>query len=94
MPIFSSKKNEFTDTDRNLMRKIEILTASVERVYPSTTKLMFRSFIQGIFFSMGTTVGLSILIGLLTFMFGQLQSIPAVEDILNETNLNKIIPNK
>lgn len=94
MPIFSSKKNEFSDSDRNLMRKIEILTASVERIYPSTTKLMIRSFIQGVFFSLGTTIGLSILIGFLTFMFGQLQAIPAVDQILNETHLNEVVPTK
>ena len=78
--------------DREVIRKIEILTQSVERVYPNTRQLIWRSFIQGLFIALGTTIGLSILLALLTFALSQLRLIPVLNNIIDQTHIDKVLP--
>lgn len=61
--------------DLNLIHKIE---DAVARVYPKTRVLIWRSFLQGLFVALGATVGLSIVIALLSFLLGNLSFIPGL----------------
>lgn len=78
--------------EREIIKKIEILTRSVERVYPRLTTLMWRSFVQGIFVALGSTVGLAIVITILTFLLHQLRFIPVVSDFLELINIPRYLP--
>ena len=97
MGIFSKEKKEEKIDDRpkshkEIIKKIEIFTQGIERVYPSTGRMLWRSFLQGLFFSLGTTIGLSIVLASLTFIFSQLSNIPSVKNILNRTHIEQILP--
>lgn len=78
--------------DREVIKKIEILTQAVERVYPNTKQLMWRSFLQGLFIALGTTIGLSLLIGLVTFFLSQLRVVPVIKDLIEQTHIEKVLP--
>lgn len=86
-----SERFKVSNDEREIIKKIEILTQSVERVYPKLTTLMWRSFVSGIFVALGTTIGLSIVLALLTFIIGQLRFIPLVNDIIQNTGILKIL---
>jgi hypothetical protein len=88
------QKVSLTKEDEIMIKKIEILTQAVERVYPSAKGLMWRSFIQGIFVGLGTTVGLAIVIGIATFIIAQLKDIPAFRVIIDQTKVEQILPDK
>ncbi len=78
--------------EREIIKKIEILTRSVERVYPRIAVLMWRSFVQGIFVALGSTVGLAIVITVFTFLLHQLRFIPVVSDFLELINIPRYLP--
>jgi hypothetical protein len=78
--------------EREIIKKIEILTRSVERVYPRIAVLMWRSFVQGIFVALGSTVGLAIVITVFTFFLHQLRFIPVVSDFLELINIPRYLP--
>lgn len=80
--------------DRVTIKKIEILTSAVEKVYPSLPRLMLRSFIQGVFVALGSTVGFSIVILLLAFFVSQFKLIPVVGNFINQIQIQKVIPEK
>ena len=92
MGVFTPKKQQLNEDEQDLVKKVSILIQAVERVYPSTTKLMYRSFLSGIFFSLGTTLGLSLLLAITTFFLTQLQHIPVVDQLLDKTFVEEVIP--
>lgn len=97
MGIFSKEKQEEKIDERlpnhkEVIKKIEIFTQGIERVYPSTRIMIWRSFLQGIFFSLGTTIGLSIVLASLTFIFSQLSTIPSIKNILDRTHIEEVLP--
>lgn len=92
MPLFQQSKPEFSSEDKTVIKKVEILTESIERIYPSLSKLMFRSFISGIFFSLGTTIGLSLILATATFLLTQLRVLPGVEELINNTQIQYVLP--
>lgn len=62
--------------------------------HSSTKQLIWKNFLKGISFSLGTTVGLAIIIALLTYFISQLKTIPLLEQIITTTNLETILPQK
>lgn len=80
--------------ERDTIRKIEILIQAVERVYPRTRVMIWRSFLHGVFVALGATIGLSIVFAVLTFLITQLKTVPVVNDIINETQIERVIPTK
>lgn len=85
-------KKGFSKADQIAIKKVEILIDSVNRVYPTTKHLMFRSFIQGVFVGLGTTIGVAVVLGLLTFLIGQLNLIPGVGDFIKQTKIETVLP--
>ncbi len=77
---------------KDLEKKLDILLSSVDRVYPRTRTLLVRSFLAGLFTAIGTTVGLSIVIALATFTLRQLKVIPPLQMIIQETQIEKFVP--
>ncbi|GEM_PF-1108310 len=85
---------ELSDDDRATIQKLEILVQAVERVYPSMKGLMWRSFVQGIFVGLGTTVGLTIVFGTLTYALTQLKVVPGLGELIEKSKVERIIPRK
>lgn len=79
------------DDDRAVIKKLEMLTQAVEKIYPDAKHLMWRSFLQGLFVSIGATIGFSLLIAIITFTLTQLKVIPGMKDIINQTQIEKVI---
>lgn len=77
--------------DAYLSKRIEILASAIDKVYPNIKTLMFRSFIQGVFVALGTTVGLSLVLAIFTFILRQLGIIPAIGDIIKSWQLENYL---
>lgn len=78
--------------DGKLAKKLNLFTQAIERTYPPIRVMVWRSFLQGMFFSFGTTIGLSLLLAAVTFLLAQFQSIPGVEYFLRSTTLHDLVP--
>lgn len=89
----SPQKTEEPD-DKILAQKLEHLSKAIERTVPPAHVLMSRSFIQGLFFALGTTVGVSIVLGLVTFIISELKLIPIISDIIKQMQVEQYIPER
>lgn len=78
--------------DKLVIKKLEILTSAVDKVYPSMKRLILRSFVQGLFVALGSTVGLSIIIALITFILVQTKNVPFLEKYIPEKQIEKVLP--
>lgn len=83
---------QLTQDDKIVIKKMEILTAAVEKVYPSAKMLMWRSFVQGIFVAVGLTIGLSIVLAILVFVLAQLRFISPIDTFLKTSVVEKVLP--
>ena len=54
--------------DREMVKRLNYLINAMDKAYPPLRILMIRSFIQGIFVGLGTTVGLSIVLAIAGFI--------------------------
>lgn len=77
-------------SEKDLTKKVEILIQAVDKVYPSTKKLMIRSFIQGIFTALGATVGLTVVLTILTFVLAQLRVLPILNNVIDKTQIEEV----
>lgn len=62
---------------------------SIEKVYPSTGKMIWRSFLHGLFTALGATIGLAIVISIVTYIITKANFIPreyrqGIEQVLPE----------
>lgn len=73
-------------------RKIDILIKSVDRIYPKMHNLIWRSFVHGLFFGLGTTIGLSIVLAIVAFILNQLKLIPGISNFINQANIEEVMP--
>lgn len=73
-------------------KKMDLLMQSVDRIYPKMGMLMFRSFIQGIFVGLGTTVGLAIISAILIFLVGGLKNVPIVGNLIEISHVSTYLP--
>ena len=65
---------------------------AVDRVYPTPRELMGKSFLQGISFGLGTTIGVSIILGVLTYMIANLKTVPLLREIITQTQVESVLP--
>lgn len=87
-------KREFyqlSKDDRETIKKIEILTRAVEKVYPSMGSLIWRSFIHGLFLALGSTIGLSIILAVVAFLIAQFKFIPVVNDLIKNVRVEQML---
>jgi hypothetical protein len=72
--------------------KLDKFIRAIDRVYPSTRELMGKSFLQGISFGLGATIGVSIILAVLTYMLNNLKQVPVFEQIITQTQLERVLP--
>jgi hypothetical protein len=72
--------------------KLDKFIRAVDRVYPPTRELMGKSFLQGISFGLGTTIGVSIILAVLTYMLNNLKHVPVFEQIIMQTQVERVLP--
>jgi uncharacterized BrkB/YihY/UPF0761 family membrane protein len=81
------------DSDERVkLNKIDHLIESINKIYPSTKQLVWRSFLQGIFVGLGTTIGVSIILAILTYSISKLKVIPILKEIIDQSNVEKVLP--
>lgn len=85
---------ELNTKDKEYIHKAEMLLKSVDKIFPSYRQLIMRSFLQGIFVALGTTIGFSIVIAIVTFMLSQLKLIPTFQYIIDRTHIEQVIPDE
>jgi Na+-translocating ferredoxin:NAD+ oxidoreductase RnfA subunit len=74
------------------LKKTTQLIEVIGKVYPSNRKLAGKSFLQGVFFGLGTTLGVSIVLALLTFILNQLKLIPVLSQIVSRVQIEQYVP--
>ena len=82
------------DAQQNLtQKKLTLLIQALDSVYPSYKQLLFRSFLQGIFFGLGTTIGVSLIVAVLTYLISSLQIVPGIDYLIEQTQVEQVIDN-
>lgn len=94
MIFHKSKKDLPEDESKAIQKKIDMLVKSVDKMYPNMHVLMARSFVQGLFVALGSTVGLAIFFTLLTVILSWLQVIPGLRDLIEYTHIDTVIENQ
>ena len=79
---------------KTLEEKIDYFLSSLDKTYPSTRTLMWRSFMMGIFTALGATVGFSLVVALVTFILTQASIVPGINNIIQQTHLQELFPQK
>jgi hypothetical protein len=78
--------------DGRTIKKIELLLEAIEAKYPSYPVLIGQSFLRGIFTGLGATIGVSIVLTLITFILAQLRVFPALERVLEQWPVEELLP--
>lgn len=79
------------ELDKQNQKTLEHLLKAVDRVYHSPKQIAARSFLSGIFTGLGATVGVSIVIGLITFILNQLQLFPIIGEFIEQMRLERVL---
>lgn len=80
---------QLSNDDKKTVKKIEILTKAVEKVYPSSGMLIWRSFLQGLFFSLGSIIGLVIILTIITILLTQFGFIQNIQSLFSSYKILK-----
>ena len=83
-----------TTEDQLLKSKLIHFMKAVEEINPSTKQLIWKSFLRGLFFGLGTTLGVSVVLALLTFILNQIAQVPALHGIIDVTPFEGLIQRK
>lgn len=78
------------NTDGN-EKKIDLLIKTINDLYPSNRTLIWKSFLKGLFMGLGTTVGVSIFLALITFIVSQLRNDPVMRSVLDFLQVDKFL---
>ena len=78
---FIQKESVVLHKEKEVEKRIDFLLHAIERTYPSLGRLMWRSFLQGLFVALGSTIGLTIFLALVTFVLNQLRFIPLINSL-------------
>ncbi len=73
------------------LQKIEALLAAAEKLHPTMRNLLFRSFLQGLFMALGSTIGFAIVITIISIILTQLQVFPVINDFLEYWKVNQYL---
>lgn len=83
------QKIETTSGDR-IEKKLKLIFGVLEKTYPPMKVLLFRSFITGLFTALGATIGLSLVLALVTYLLGVFQAIPALGGYLQNSGIDTL----
>jgi hypothetical protein len=72
-------------------QKVDKLIQAIEGVYPSTKVLVWKSFLTGIFFGLGTTIGVSIVLAMLGFVITGLSELPFLREIILQMQIEDVL---
>ena len=83
------KKNKIQEKNDNDLKKLsEAITSlnnnNIFKIYNSTKKILFISFLKGLASGLGWIIGATILVSLLTYILSQIEFIPILGDIVSQ----------
>ncbi len=83
------KKNKILEKNDNEIKKLSEAIRSLNnnnifKIYNSTKKILFISFLKGLASGLGWIIGATILVSLLTYILSQIEFIPILGDIVSQ----------
>ena len=83
------KKNKTQEKNNNEINKLSEAIKSLNnnnifKIYNSTKKILFISFLKGLASGLGWIIGATILVSLLTYILSQIEFIPILGDIVSQ----------
>ena len=83
------KKNKVQEKNDNEIKKLSEAIKSLNnnnifKIYNSTKKILFVSFLKGLASGLGWIIGATILVSLLTYILSQIEFIPILGDIVSQ----------
>ena len=83
------KKNKILERNDNEIKKLSETIKSLNnnnifKIYNSTKKILFISFLKGLASGLGWIIGATILVSLLTYILSQIEFIPILGDIVSQ----------
>ena len=83
------KKNKILEKNDNEIKKLSEAIKSLNsnnifKIYNSTSKILFISFLKGLASGLGWIIGATILVSLLTYILSQIEFIPILGDIVSQ----------
>ena len=83
------KKNKVQEKNDNEIKKLSEAIKSLNnnnifKIYNSTNKILFISFLKGLASGLGWIIGATILVSLLTYILSQIEFIPILGDIVSQ----------
>jgi len=83
------KKNKIIEKNENEIKKLSEAIKSLNnhnifKIYNSTKKILFISFLKGLASGLGWIIGATILVSLLTYILSQIEFIPILGDIVSQ----------
>ena len=82
-------KNKILEKNDNEIKKLSEAIKSLNnnnifKIYNSTKKILFISFLKGLASGLGWIIGATILVSLLTYILSQIEFIPILGDIVSQ----------
>lgn len=83
------KKNKILEKNDNEIKKLSEAIKSLNnnnifKIYNSTKKILFISFLKGLASGLGWIIGATILVSILTYILSQIEFIPILGDIVSQ----------
>ena len=83
------KKNKILEENDNEIKKLSEAIKSLNnnnifKIYNSTKKILFISFLKGLASGLGWIIGATILVSILTYILSQIEFIPILGDIVSQ----------
>ena len=83
------KKNKIIEKNDNEIKKLReeiksLNSNKIFKIYNSTKKILFISFLKGLASGLGWIIGATILVSLLTYILSQIEFIPIFGDIVSQ----------
>ena len=83
------KKNKILEKNDNETKKLSEAIKSLNnnnifKIYNSTKKILFISFLKGLASGLGWIIGATILVSILTYILSQIEFIPILGDIVSQ----------
>ena len=83
------KKNKILEKNDNEIKKLSEAIKSLNnnnifKIYNSTKKILFISFLKGLASGLGWIIGATILVSLLTYILSQIEFIPILGEIVSQ----------
>ena len=84
-----ARKNKILEKNDNEIKKLSesiksLNNSNIFKIYNSTKKILFISFLKGLASGLGWIIGATILVSLLTYILSQIEFIPILGDIVSQ----------